>query len=134
MNMIKTIYWLSIVVSLLTVVLFETATLMPGVLADDVEIQFVVVSLLELLTVCIIPLAVRMFRFKMVRDDIKAGHYIRWAFVRLLMLALLLIANTLLYYIYMNVAFGYMAVILLISMIFIYPSGARVKRETSIEE
>ncbi|RRD02213.1 hypothetical protein [Prevotella sp. OH937_COT-195] len=132
--MIKTIYWLSIVVSLLTVVLFETATLMPGVLADDVEIQFVVVSLLELLTVCIIPLAVRMFRFKMVRDDIKAGHYIRWAFVRLLMLALLLIANTLLYYIYMNVAFGYMAVILLISMIFIYPSGARVKRETSIEE
>lgn len=133
MNMIKTIYWMSIAVSVLMVITFEAGILEPGCGAGDVETQFIVVSLLELATVCAVPLAIRLFRFRRVRDEIKAGHYLRWALARLFMLAAPLVANTLLYYIYMNVAFGYMAIILLISMVFIYPSGSRVNRETSIE-
>ncbi|MDD7318195.1 MAG: hypothetical protein SOZ80_09110 [Prevotella sp.] len=131
--MIKITYWLSIGIALLLVLLFETDTLMPGVLADDVSVQFVVVTLTELFTICVIPLAVRLLRFNKIRTKIKAGGYCKWAMIRLLMLSLLLNANTILYYIYMNVAFGYMAIIMLISMAFIYPSESRMKREMTIE-
>ena len=133
-NRLKVLFWASIAVSLVLVLLFETNVLLPGALADEVSVQFVVVTLFELLTICCIPLAVRMFRFKKIRGDIKKGHYMKWAFLRLSLLALLLVCNTLLYYIYMNVAFGYLAIIVLISMIFIYPSESRMKSETTIEE
>lgn len=134
LDMIKTTYWLAIIISLFVAVLFETDTLLPGAFADEVNVQFAVVTLTELLTVCVIPLAVRLFRFKKVRTVIKEGGYRRWAMIRLLMLATLLNANTILYYIYMNVAFGYMAIIMLISMVFVYPSESRMKREMTIEE
>ncbi len=134
LDMIKTTYWLAIIISILVAVLFETDTLLPGAFADEVNVQFAVVTLTELLTVCVIPLAVRLFRFKKVRTAIKEGGYRRWAMMRLLMLATLLNANTILYYIYMNVAFGYMAIIMLISMVFVYPSESRMKREMTIEE
>lgn len=134
LDMIKTTYWLAIIISILVAVLFETDTLLSGAFADEVNVQFAVVTLTELLTVCVIPLAVRLFRFKKVRTVIKEGGYRRWAMIRLLMLATLLNANTILYYIYMNVAFGYMAIIMLISMVFVYPSESRMKREMTIEE
>lgn len=131
---LKVLFWLAVAVSLLLVLLFETDVLLLGALADEVSVQFAVATAVELLTICSIPLAVRMFRFKNIRADIKNGHYMKWALIRLALLATLLIGNTLLYYIYMNVAFGYMAIIVLISMVFIYPSESRMKSETAIEE
>ena len=40
-----------------------------------------------------------------------------------------MVANTFLYYIYMNVAFGYMAIILLLSLYFVLPTMARCEVE-----
>ena len=127
---LKVLFWASIAVSLVLVLLFETNVLLPGALADEVSVQFVVVTLLELLTICCIPLAVRMFRFKKIRGDIKNGHYMKWAFLRLSLLALLLVCNTLLYYIYMNTTFGYLGIILVLCLPFVYPSLSRCEAET----
>ena len=55
----------------------------------------------------------------------------------MLRLSLLLIpmqVNTLLYYLYMNPAFGYMAIILLLCLPFVYPSMNRCLDETTEEE
>lgn len=134
MGKLKLLFWLSLAISLIIVVLFETDVLLSGACADDVNVQFLVVTVVELVTLCCIPLAVRMMRFKKVRNEIKAGRYLKWAFVRQALLSLLLVCNTLLYYIYMNVAFGYMAIIVLLSMIFIFPTMSRMNSETSIEE
>ena len=41
-----------------------------------------------------------------------------------------MLINTLLYYVFMNVAFGYMAIIGLLSMVFVYPSKSRCEQET----
>lgn len=131
---LKILFWSAVAVSLLMVLLFETDVILAGALAHEVSGQFVVVTIAELLTICAIPLAVRMFRFKKIQSEIRGGHYAKWAFVRLSLLALLLVANTLLYYVYMNVAFGYMAIIVLISMVFIYPTESRMKSETATEE
>ncbi|MBR4925849.1 MAG: hypothetical protein IKZ61_08860 [Prevotella sp.] len=131
---LKILFWSAVAVSLIMVLLFETDILLAGALADDVSGQFVVVTITELLTICAIPLAVRLFRFRKIRSEIRDGHYAKWAFLRLSILALLLVCNTLLYYVYMNVAFGYMAIIVLISMVFVYPTESRMKSETATEE
>ena len=48
-----------------------------------------------------------------------------------MMIGLPMVANTWLYYQFMNVAFGYMAIIGLLSLCFIYPSHARCNQEVS---
>ena len=45
-NRLKVLFWASIAVSLVLVLLFETNVLLPGALADEVSVQFVVVTLL----------------------------------------------------------------------------------------
>ena len=57
-----------------------------------------------------------------------------WGFVRLAMLAFLVIVNVACYYLYMNASFGYMAIIAAICMLFVYPSLGRCKEETTPED
>jgi hypothetical protein len=40
-----------------------------------------------------------------------------------------MMVNTWLYYMFMNVAFGYMAIILLLSLMFVYPSKVRCEQD-----
>jgi len=88
---------------------------------------------MELLTVILIPLALRLFKFKKIATDLserKQAALVWWGTIRIEMLALPLLANTLLYYLYMSTTFGYMAIILLICMVFIYPSKDKCYFET----
>ena len=50
--------------------------------------------------------------------------------LRLLLLFLPLLADTLLYYIYMNPTFGYLGIILALCLPFVYPSEGRCISET----
>ena len=98
--------------------------------------EFIVTTLMELLTLASVPLALKLFRFKKTHNDLtarKAEALRTWGLLRLGLLALLLIANTLLYYIYMNTAFGYMALIIVVCLPFIYPSMDRCLTETEEE-
>lgn len=123
-----------VIISLMIVVLHETETLLPGTLADDKSTEFLAVSLMELVTICTIPLALRLFRFKRISHTLKStkeqGLKI-WGSLRLAMICLPMMVNTLLYYVFMNVAFGYMGIIGLICLLFIYPSTGRCVSETS---
>ena len=53
--------------------------------------------------------------------------------LNLQLLLLPLLVNTLLYYMYANVAFGYMAIILVIVLPFVYPSMERCMSEVEAE-
>ena len=57
----------------------------------------------------------------------------KWGTIRLLILEVPMLVNTLLYYIYMNTTFGYMAIILLLCLPFVFPSLNRCLAETSDE-
>lgn len=123
-----------IVVALLMVVVYETGILTPGALGGEKTAEFPVLTLMELLTVGIIPLALYLFRIPAVSRALmdKPEEALRkWGLVRILMIGLTMVANTLLYYLFMNASFGYMAIIAAISMLFIYPSIGRCKEETS---
>lgn len=117
--------------SLVAVLLFETDMLPCGALkTSDASMEFVAATAMELLTLCAIPVALRLFRFGGVAAGLATPRgLLRWGMVRLLMLCLPMLANTLLYYMFMNVAFGYMAIILLLCLVFVLPTRSRCESE-----
>ena len=75
-------------------------------------------------------MALRLFRFSAVARQLTTTYaLLRWGTLRLLMLCVPMVANTLLYYLYMNVAFGYMGIILLLCLAFVLPTKARCDAE-----
>ncbi len=128
----------SIAISLAIVALFETDVLLPGAFADNANAEFLTVSCMEIITICMIPLALRLFKFNKVSSELKSGHsqaLAKWGSLRMAMLCVPMIVNTLMYYLFgFNVAFGYMGIICLICLPFIYPSTSRCINETGIQE
>lgn len=125
-------FWLPIAISLVMVVLFENDILLPGKYAVDKVMEYYVAIAMELATICLIPISLRLFKFKKVKSFIEEksfGGLIYWGSYRMNMLVVPMMFNTLFYYLFMNVAFGYMGIIGLLCMVFIYPSKARCKSE-----
>ena len=135
-NILMTVMCTAVAVSLLTVVGFETDTLPCGLLSGrSVSGEFAAATLMELLTLCAIPAALRLFRFRSVASQIVSARALMvWGLVRMLMLCVPMVANTILYYLYMNVAFGYMGIILLISLAFVAPTKARCESEVACND
>lgn len=135
--MLCALLWAFVAVALTTVVLFETGVLEFGFYAASSEqAEFLLTTMMELLTLAVIPLALKMFKFGRVKKDLlsrKADALRKWGMLRLLMLLVPLVVNTLLYYMYANTTFGYMAIILVIVLPFVYPSMNRCLAETSEE-
>lgn len=130
-SILMRLFCASVGMSLLAVVLFETDLLPCGIMKDDASSgEFVMATLMELLTLCAIPSALRLFRFASVRRRLAtADGLLRMGLARLLMLCVPMVGNTLLYYMYMNVAFGYMAIILLLCLAFVLPTMSRCEAE-----
>lgn len=125
-------FWLPIAACLLTALVYEADLLQPWD-GGSVVLEYYLTLVMELVTICLIPPAVRLFRFGGVRRALKADGVAalgRWGMVRLAMLALPMMVNTLLYYQFVSVAFGYMAIIGALSMCFVYPSAERCREET----
>ena len=133
-NTLTVLLWTVLALALIVVVLFETDVLMFGYYAGSGEqAEFLLTTMMELLTLAVIPLALKLFKFPRVHADLvsrKAKALRKWGLLRLLMLLVPLLVNTLLYYAYANVAFGYMAIILVIVLPFVYPSMERCQSET----
>lgn len=131
---LMTAFWLPVVVAITLVVLGETDILPVGVLADDKGAEFVVLSIMELLTICAIPVALRLFKFAFVANRLKSEakicHLKRFGLARIAMLCAPLLANVVFYYAFMHVGFAYMSIILALSLFFVYPSLSRCYDET----
>lgn len=131
------LYATPIAIAVALAVAFETDIAEVGLLQDEGQTEFVVATAMELLTLIAIPMALRLFKCATVAHSLTTegtAGLSRWGTMRIAMLGVPLVLNTLLYYMYMATPFGYMAIILLISMAFIYPSAGRCKAETEGEE
>lgn len=116
---------------------YEAEVFLPGALADDSAFQYVVLMIMELLTICTIPLSLKLFSFRMVKarlekDGLKALK--RFGTLRMSMLGMPLLLNTFFYYQFMAVAFAYMAIIGLLCVTFVYPSMGRCMNEIQCEK
>ncbi|EKY03136.1 hypothetical protein HMPREF9151_00479 [Hoylesella saccharolytica F0055] len=126
-----------VVTAILLVLLFENNVFSTGLYADNKPADFLFTTILEVLTICCIPLALRLIKDKtMKKYDVprRMQIYRRKAMLRLLLLGCPLLVNTFLYYLFMNVAFGYMAIILFLCLLFIIPTKERQQREARIDD
>ena len=118
------LFWLPIAAALIVLAVFETNVILPGTLAGNEVTEYYVTMALELLTVAGLPLSLRLFKFPAVIRNLQAdkSRYTGFASLRLCVVSGLMLANTFLYYLFMQTTFGYLAIICLITMAFVFPS------------
>ena len=129
-------YTAHVLMALVIIVLFETDVLPAGVKADDKQSEFVLTALMEIVSLGAAFMGLRLFKFKAIHNDLvsrKETAMWKWGMTRLLILEAPMVINTLLYYIYMNTTFGYMGIMLLLCLPFVFPSLSRCLAETSEE-
>jgi hypothetical protein len=127
-------YTFQVALALVFVVLFETDVLPVGIKADDKQSEFVLTALMEIISLAAAFLGLRLFKYKAIHNDLvrrKETAMWKWGMTRLLILEAPMVVNTLLYYIYMNTTFGYLGIILLLCLPFVFPSLSRCQDETS---
>ena len=127
----------SIVLPLAMVVLFETCIIATGIMAGDTQSEFLLTSTMELVTLAFAFLSLRLFKFAYIHADLvnrQEKALLKWGYLRLLLIQAPLVINTLLYYLYMNPTFGYLAIILALCLPFVYPSMDRCMAEVSEEQ
>lgn len=120
-------------ITVVLVVLFETDVLPSGLMVTEKQTEFLLTTLMELLTLASVYMALRLFKFDKVHQELvtlKADGLRRWGLIRLAILLPPMLLNTVFYYLFMNTTFGYMAIILAICLPFVYPSEARCEAET----
>ena len=132
-KILKAELYAAIAVCMVIIVLFETNAIWEGAKADDATAQFAVLSMMELIVICSIPVSLRLFKVKSVKRKLTAHPekaLLLLGSLRLQMLCIPMVTGFLCYYLFMNVAFFYMSIILLLCLFFIYPSMERCKQDT----
>ncbi|MDD7029199.1 MAG: hypothetical protein PUI49_06605 [Prevotellaceae bacterium] len=127
-SLLRTVLIANVGVAVVIAALYELDILPPGMLAGRPQDEFLSTISMELITIVFIPVALRLFKTKDVEKRLEEGNikaFRKWGLVRILMITVPLVLNTLLYYSFMNTTFGYMALILLICLPFIYPASRK---------
>ena len=115
-------------------ILFEFDVLPMGFLNTDEKSDFLIAIILEITTICVIPMALRLFKFGKIHRALVKGKenaLAKWGTLRLLLLCVPFVANALCYCLYENPAFAYMAIMLFICLFFVFPSMERCVSETT---
>ena len=68
-KILKTYFWTPIAIAVVCVVLFETDILIPGELQMSNQAQFMMLTIVELMTLAAIPLALYLFKIKRVKSQ-----------------------------------------------------------------
>ena len=129
-------FYTIIAMVVLTVLFFESEVIVSGGLAGDTQSEFLFTAMMELVTLCFAFLSLRLFKFEKIRADLISRKEValqKWGVTRLLLIEAPLVFNTLLYYLYMKPTFGYLAIILVLCLPFVYPTLNRCVAETSEE-
>ena len=126
------IYVLLVAVALVLVALYEFDVLESGTLADSKQSEFVAMTCMELTTLVAAFLGLRLFKFPMIHKQLVTDQepaMLKWGILRLLVLEVPMVCNTYLYYLFMNTTFGYMAIIGLLCIPFVFPTLSRCEAE-----
>ena len=123
MKTIKIIFWAVLALMLAAVILFETNEQLTGFLGMTEADEFKLLSVMEMLTLMSIFLMLRLFKFERIARQIEESPQRAlplWTSVRVAVMLVMIAANGLLYYGTMNTTFGYLAIIMMVSLPFVY--------------
>jgi hypothetical protein len=120
------------------VFLGEGGVIPTGIIEDEGKVtEFYLTTSMELITMASIFCALRMFKFKKVHEDLMTNKEValyKWGTVRMSLLEFPMLINGILYYLFMQTSFGYMGIILLLCMPFVFPTMDKCIAETSEEK
>ena len=125
---------------LLLVVLYETGLYQEGLLAGNAQMEYILQSVSILLTIGLIPFALRMFNMNLVKriKDLPLQQalksYQTWSLLRLALLFVPAIMALSFYYLTMNTTNLFCACMALIATLFCVPSENRIKNELDLPE
>ena len=125
---------------LLIVVLYETGLYQEGLLAGNAQMEYILQSVSILLTIGLIPFALRMFNMNLVKriKDLPLQQalksYQAWSLLRLALLFVPAILALSFYYLTMNTTNLFCACMALIATMFCVPSENRIKNELDLPE
>ncbi len=129
---LKAVFWAPVIVCGLAVAAYECGLVMEGGSVGDRQSEYYCALAMELVTLCTIPLALKLFRIAAVSKHIqadKAGRLPVWRCVRMALLSVPMMVNVVMYYQFVHPGFAYMAIIGLLSSFFVYPSADRCRAE-----
>ena len=130
MKTIKIIFWAVLALMLAAVILFETNEQLTGFLGMTEADEFKLLSVMEMLTLMSIFLMLRLFKFERIARQIEESPQRAlplWTSVRVAVMLVMIAVNGLLYYGTMNTTFGYLAIIMMVSLPFVYPQKPEEK-------
>ncbi len=128
-NILMMLLLIVVVIVLAIIALYENNILETGIFESNSEGEFIALTIMEFLTIVSLPLALRLFYTKKVKALLVEGKetaLLRWGAIRLSLISLPLIANTLLYYLYaFSTSFAYMALAQFVCLVFVLPTKSR---------
>ena len=137
-NQLRAVLVFALLFALGAVVFYETGIMESGLFVEHKNSEFILTALMELLTLGGVFMALRLFKFRKVHHDLvtKKEHALfRWGILRLALLLIPMVANTYLYYMFgEKTTFGYMAIIQLLCLPFVFPSMSRCQSEVESDE
>ena len=125
---------------LLLVVLYETGLYQEGLLAGNAQMEYILQSVSILLTIGLIPFALRMFNLNLVKRikelplQQALKSYQTWSLLRLALLFIPAILALSFYYLTMNTTNLFCACMALIATLFCVPSESRINNELDLPE
>lgn len=138
-NLLMTIFSGALLLATLLYILGEFLNVDMGIFAETTrELRFICSTVMILLTIALLPLSLRLFKFKRISNDLqerKAPALAKWGTLRLCVMGALLVVNTFLYYAFeMEPSYGYLAVVTLLCMPFVIPTMSRCEEEVKTPE
>ena len=131
-------YLAFVLLAALLVVLQETHVLAEGVLVGNTTAVYVSECAGILLTIALIPLALKSYHKALLRmavmddDEARRRSYVKWNEIRLAMFVVIVLLNTSIYYATLDNMCGYCAIMGLIASFFCWPTKDGVDAELSM--
>ena len=134
-NILRVIFCANLITAALIMVVFETGLMEPGLLAGNELADYWVSLCSVVLTLFGILIGLKLMTFKRVKTKIHddGDTYFRWSLCRLALLGTPLLLDTLAYYLLgCEPTCGYLALMLVVTFFFIWPSKDKMLYERDI--
>ena len=138
-NLLMALFSGALLIAAILYLLGEFLHIDMGIFAEATKGQrFICSTTMILLTIALLPLSLRLFKFKPISNDLqqrKATALAKWGVIRLIVMGALLVVNTFLYYAFeLEASYGYLAVVTLLCMPFVIPTMSRCEEEVKTPE
>lgn len=133
-TLLRKLYIAVLITSAILAISFETGLLVVD-WAPEASLAYVLEIVGVVLAVIAIPLALKLLHFQRIKAIIQGNEtkYRSWSIYRITMLAAPLYYNLLMYYLLgCDVTCGYLALMVVVAMLFIWPSRSRMEYECEL--